>query len=98
MQSDAPAPSPSSDAASADIIVPIGKPGGLHAREQQREMTARQRLERERREKAKEREAAEATAKAVAEVERVAMKRAEEVAAAAVLHFLLLWKAAETWQ
>jgi hypothetical protein len=84
VQSDAPAPSPSSDAASADIIVPIGKPGGLHAREQQREMTARQRLERERREKAKEREAAEATAKAVAEVERVAMKRAEEEAAAAV--------------
>ena len=67
------APDPVDDKAVAELV-PIGQPGGLHAREQQREMTARQRLERERRAKAKERqEAAEAAAKAAAvEIDRAA--------------------------
>lgn len=72
---------------SMEELVPIGQPGGLHAREQQREMTARQRLERERREKAKEREeATEAAAKVAAvEAERAAAdaERAAKEAAAA---------------
>jgi hypothetical protein len=80
---------PAADEPEEDLV-PIGQPGGLHAREQQREMTARQRLERERRERAKERaEAAEAAAKAAAiEVERAAADAeraaAEEAAAATV--------------
>lgn len=65
-------------------LVPIGQPGGLHARERQREMTARQRLERERRERAKERQ--EAAKAAAMEAERAganAIHAAEEEAAAA---------------
>ncbi len=81
-------PGPPAAGKPEEDLVPIGQPGGLHAREQQREMTARQRLERDRRERAKERvEAAEAERKAAAiESERTAADAeraaAEEAAAA----------------